>query len=95
MYVRLIEAAVTLAVTLGTTATGLTAFDPQDRLSGVREIADRAGCRTVEAAVAAHLAAHDALPGSITDLAPYVRGDVSGYRLVRGVVTGPGCPAAD
>jgi hypothetical protein len=29
----------------------------------------------------------------VSDVQPYVRGDISAYRIVRGKATGPGCRA--
>jgi hypothetical protein len=46
----------------------------------------------VDQAVLAYATVHDAPPKRIADLQPYLRGDISGYRLVRGRATGPGCP---
>lgn len=54
-------------------------------------VADRATCRTVESAIVAYIAVHDADPTSIRQLTPYVDGDIAKYRIVRGRAAGPGC----
>ena len=56
-----------------------------------RSVADRATCRTVKEAIVGYTALNDRPPASIRDLAPFVDGDISAYRIVRGVAAGPGC----
>ncbi|WP_189081528.1 hypothetical protein [Mangrovihabitans endophyticus] len=57
-----------------------------------REVAGQATCRALDQATTAYLVDHDAAPRTVEDLRPYVRGDISGYRIDGGLPTGPGCP---
>jgi hypothetical protein len=67
------------------------ALDP-DRLEGQAQVvADQATCRTVESAIVAFLAETGSEPTSTTDLARFVRGDITAYRIVDGQAAGPGC----
>ena len=45
----------------------------------------------VEQAIVAYLAQHDAAATSVRQLQPFVQGDISAYRIVRGRAAGPGC----
>ncbi|MET0415569.1 MAG: hypothetical protein ABW022_06055 [Actinoplanes sp.] len=56
-----------------------------------REVAARATRRTVDSAIVAYTGAHGAPPASVRDLAGYVDGDISAYRIIRGRAAGPGC----
>jgi hypothetical protein len=47
----------------------------------------------VDTAIAGFLAQTGTVPTTIAQLKPYVRGDISGYRIVGGLAAGPGCPA--
>lgn len=53
--------------------------------------ADRVSCRAVDLAVVAYVEQRAAPPRVIADLRPYVRGDITAYRLHNGAVVGPGC----
>jgi hypothetical protein len=55
-------------------------------------VADKADCRTVDTAIVAYLAQNDVAPTTIEQIKPYVRGDISAYRIVHGLAAGPGCP---
>ncbi|MFI7542680.1 hypothetical protein [Actinoplanes sp. NPDC049599] len=54
-------------------------------------VASKASCRTVDQAIAGYVAQHDTLPTTVRQLEPWVRGDISAYRIVRGRAAGPGC----
>jgi len=54
-------------------------------------VAAAASCDTVDTAIVAYLARTDQVPTSIGDLAGYVKGDITAYRIVNGVAAGPGC----
>ncbi|MEV6304776.1 hypothetical protein AB0M02_35565 [Actinoplanes sp. NPDC051861] len=56
-----------------------------------RAVADQATCRTVDTAIVGYLAQHGESPKSISQLKSYVKGDISRYRIVNGVASGPGC----
>ncbi|MFF5081559.1 hypothetical protein ACFY36_31305 [Actinoplanes sp. NPDC000266] len=56
-----------------------------------QSVADRATCRTVDAAIVAYVGINGTAPTSITEVADFVKGDVSAYRIVKGQAAGPGC----
>ncbi len=88
---KLTELVVSLALATGTAGAMSTVLDVPALVAGATSVSERAGCRTVETAIAAYAAEHDAPPVRIADVRPYLRGEVSGYRVVGGVATGPGC----
>ncbi|MFI7599851.1 hypothetical protein [Actinoplanes sp. NPDC049681] len=55
------------------------------------KVSNQASCRTVDGAIVAYVAQHGAAPKRTADLKPYVNGDISAYRIVRGQAAGPGC----
>jgi hypothetical protein len=79
------------AITVSVGGVSYTALNVDEVTGSARTVADRASCRTVDEAVVAYLAQHDTAPTTITQLRPYVRGDISAYRIVRGRAAGPGC----
>jgi hypothetical protein len=79
------------AVTVSVVGVSYAAFNSDDAEEHAREVAGQATCRTVDSAIAAYAAIHDEIPVSIADLAEYVRGNITAYRIVDGVATGPGC----
>ncbi|MCA2211962.1 hypothetical protein [Jidongwangia harbinensis] len=91
---NLSEVMVAATVTLGVVGTSYAAFNTDALTDRAQTVAGVATCRAVDQAVLAYVAAHDAPPKRIADLRPYLRGDISGYRLVQGRAAGPGCPAA-
>ncbi|MFG1604610.1 hypothetical protein [Actinoplanes sp. NPDC049265] len=54
-------------------------------------VADQATCRAVDQAIVAYGSLHADPPRTIDDVRPYVRGDISRYRIAGGVAAGPGC----
>jgi hypothetical protein len=66
-------------------------MNPRQTERQAREVANEATCRTVDAAIVAYLAATDTPPTSVAQLAPYVKGDITAYRIVDGTAAGPGC----
>jgi hypothetical protein len=91
--VRIVQVAISLALTTGATGGALNAIDSQAVISETTGVAQAASCHTVAAAIVAYLAEHDTDPRSIGELRPYVDGDIAAYRLVGDEVHGPGCPA--
>jgi hypothetical protein len=81
-------AAITLSVAGGSYA----AFNTGAVTRSAESVAHAADCRAVDTAIAAYLADHDAVPATVAQLRPYVRGDISAYRIVDGLAAGPGCP---
>ncbi|MEV4642056.1 hypothetical protein AB0J80_32380 [Actinoplanes sp. NPDC049548] len=55
------------------------------------KVAQQVSCRTVDDAIVAYVAQHNRTPARTADLKPYVKGDISAYRIVRGQASGPGC----
>lgn len=55
------------------------------------KVSQQATCRTVDGAIVAYVAQHGTPPTRTADLKPYVDGDISAYRIVRGQAAGPGC----
>ncbi|HET6533266.1 MAG TPA: hypothetical protein VFH03_21985 [Actinoplanes sp.] len=85
------EVALVGAITLGVAGVSYLAFRPHEVAGTAERVADRATCRTVDEAIVGYLTTNDRPPRSIADLRPYVRGDISAYRIVDGRAAGPGC----
>ncbi len=79
------------AVTVSIAGTSYAALNPDKLTADAQAVADRATCRTVDTAIVGFIAVNDADPTSITQLKPYVDGDISRYRIVGGRAAGPGC----
>ena len=79
-------------ITVSAAGVSYVAINPEALTARAEAVADQAGCRAVEQAVAAYHAAHDRAPRTIAALRPYVRGDISAYRLADGRAAGSGCP---
>ncbi len=79
-------------ITVSAAGVSYVAINPEALTARAEAVADQAGCRAVEQAILAYVTTHDEPPRSITALRPYVRGDISAYRVVRGAAAGPGCP---
>jgi hypothetical protein len=91
--VHISEAVVAAAVTVSIAGVSYAAFHPDTLVRHTDAVAVAADCRSVDAGIVGYVAANDVAPTSIEQLKPYVRGDVSGYRIVHGRAAGPGCPA--
>jgi hypothetical protein len=89
--VNLTEVAMAAAITVSVGGGSYAALNIDGISATAHTVADRASCRTVDEAIVAYLAQHDTAPATITQLRPYVRGDISAYRIVRGRAAGPGC----
>jgi hypothetical protein len=90
--VKLSEVVMAAAITVSVAGVSYVAYNPQALTARAETVAEQAGCRAVDQAIVAYTATHDAAPRTITDLKPYVRGDISAYRITGGVAAGPGCP---
>lgn len=88
---NLTEAAVAAAVTVSIAGVSYAALNTGTVTATATTVADAASCRTVDAAIVAYVAQHGTAPNRITQLQPYVDGDISAYRITRGVAAGPGC----
>jgi hypothetical protein len=89
--VHLTHVAMAAAVTVSAAGVSYAALNPDRLEKQAQQVADRASCRTVDTAITAYVAIHDEAPTSIADLAGYVKGDITAYRIAGGVAAGPGC----
>ena len=85
------EVAITAAITASVAGAAYVALNPREAVRSTETVAEAASCRAVEQAILAYEIAHGTAPARITQLTPYVRGDISAYRIVRGAPAGPGC----
>ena len=81
------------AITVSIAGASYAAFNSDVLVRRAEVVAESADCRTVDTAIVAYLARNDVAPAGIDQIKPYVRADVSAYRIVNGQATGPGCPA--
>ena len=89
---NLSEVAMAATITVSIAGLSYVAFNTTVLTERAQTVADAATCRAVDQAVLAYLAANETQPTRIADVRPYLRGDVSAYRIVRGRAAGPGCP---
>jgi len=89
--VRIIELLTASVVTVSVAGISYAACSPDEVKARTQAVADQASCQAVDAAIVGYLSVHDQAPTSIADLAGYVKGDISAYRVVDGVAAGPGC----
>jgi hypothetical protein len=81
------------AITVSVSGVSYAALNIPEVTGSVQVTADAATCRAVDTAIVAYLARNDEPPARITDLAPFVTGDLTAYRIEGGLAAGPGCPA--
>jgi hypothetical protein len=79
------------AVTLSIVGVSYSALNPDRLEAQARTVAATASCRTVDEAIVAFVGTNSRQPASITELVPYVKGDITAYSIVKGVAAGPGC----
>jgi hypothetical protein len=89
--VNIVEAAMAAAVTVSVAGVSYAAFNPTAMTHTAQATADKATCRAVDEAIVGYVASNDRVPTTITQITPYVRGDISAYRIVQGMAAGPGC----
>jgi hypothetical protein len=80
------------AVTFSVGGLSYAALNTNVPVQKARSVSAAADCRTVDTAIAAYLAQNDVAPTTVAEIQPYVLGDISAYRIVRGLAAGPGCP---
>ena len=85
------EVALAAALTVSVAGVSYAAFGPAELTGTAQTAADEATCRAVDTAIVGYLTVHGDEPRSIADLKPFVKGDVSKYRIVDGMAAGPGC----
>ncbi|AGL17900.1 hypothetical protein [Actinoplanes sp. N902-109] len=88
------EVAMAAAITVSIGGVSYVAFNTQALTGRTEAVANAVSCRTVDDAIVAYLAQHDAAPTRVAQLTPYVKGDISAYRIDRGRAAGPGCGAS-
>ncbi|GIE97334.1 hypothetical protein [Paractinoplanes rishiriensis] len=88
---QLTHVAMAAAVTVSVAGVSYAALNQGDAEKRAREVASRATCRSVDAAITAYVAVYAEPPKRITELTGWVKGDISAYRIVNGVAAGPGC----
>lgn len=88
---RIVKLTLALSVLAGSASSAYAGIDIPGVIEETTGVAQSATCRTISSAILAYATDHDTPPRSITDLRPYVDGDLTGYALVEGKVTGPGC----
>jgi hypothetical protein len=91
MTVHLSEVAMAAAVTVSISGVAYVVLNPDSVRSSAQSVADRASCRTVDEAILGYVAQHGTAPTKIGQLQPWVKGDISAYRIVTGRAAGPGC----
>ena len=79
------------AITTSIAGVSYAALNIPEVTGTAQTVADAATCRTVNTAIVAYIVEHDGPPERITDLKPYVTGDIAAYRIEHGVAAGPGC----
>ena len=89
---KAMETAVVMTVTLSTVAIAWTQMDAPRMSARTVAAAAQVSCHTVETAIAAYATDRGVPAATITDIRPYVLGDISAYRIDRGHAAGPGCP---
>jgi hypothetical protein len=79
------------AITMSVAGLAYVAYNPGVLTDRASSVADQATCRAVDQAIVAYESLHSTPPRTVDDLKPYVRGDISRYRIAGGVAAGPGC----
>jgi len=79
------------AITVSIAGVSYAAFNTDALTRSAETVAAKADCRAVDQAIVAYLIDHDGAPRTVAELRTYVRGDISGYRIVDGLAEGPGC----
>ena len=86
---------VAATVTLSISAVCYSQFDTKKAEQQARTVAAAATCRSVDSAILAYVGVHGDAPTTVAQIAGYLDGDITAYRIVRGRAAGPGCsPAA-
>jgi hypothetical protein len=89
--VHLSEVAMAAAITVSIAGVSYAALNTDGIQKTATTVAGKASCRTVDQAIAGYVAQHSTAPTRIEQLRPWVRGDISAYRIVKGRAAGPGC----
>lgn len=85
------EVAMAAAITVSIAGVSYAALNTDGVRRTAETVASQASCRTVDAAIVGYVAQHGSPPTTVKQLGPWVDGDISAYRIVRGRAAGPGC----
>ncbi|OJF11520.1 hypothetical protein [Couchioplanes caeruleus] len=88
---KLSEVAMAAAITVSIAGVSYATLNTKSVTRATTEVAQQVSCRTVDEAIVAYEARHHAAPTRVAQLAPFVKGDISAYRITDGRTTGPGC----
>ena len=88
---HLSEVAMVAAITVSIAGVSYAALNKDAVRSTAATVASQASCRAVDEAIVGYLAQHNTAPNAIGQLQPWVRGDISAYRIIKGRAAGPGC----
>jgi hypothetical protein len=91
MTVHLSEVAMAAAITVSIAGVSYAALNTDRIRSTAETVAGQASCRTVDQAILGYVAQHGTAPTTIRQIQPWVQGDISAYRIVKGRAAGPGC----
>ncbi len=87
----LMEMTMASVITLGTVASATISVDAPALTRRAETAAAQATCRAVDTAILAFYTDRQVLPTTQRDVQPYVKGDISRYRIIAGRAAGPGC----
>jgi hypothetical protein len=82
------------AITMSVAGLAYVAYNPGVLTDRASTVADQATCRAVDQAIVAYTSLRGTAPRTVDELKPYVRGDITRYRIAAGVAAGPGCPTS-
>ena len=88
---HLSEVAMATAITVSIAGVSYAVVNTGGLRDTATTVANQASCRAVDEAIVGYAAQHDRAPTTIAQLRPWVRGDISAYRIVGGRAAGPGC----
>jgi hypothetical protein len=89
--VHLSEIAMAAAITVSVAGVSYAALNTDGLRSSAETVANQASCRAVDEGILGYVAQHGTAPTAIRQIQPWVRGDVTAYRIVQGRAAGPGC----
>lgn len=88
---KLTEAVVALTLVMASAGTAVVVADLPGQLDHPAALASAIRCRAVTDAAAAYSAEHRTPAAQINDLDGYLGQTASDYRIIDGVIVGPGC----
>lgn len=88
---NLSEVAMAAAITVSIAGVSYAALNTTSVTGTAKTVASQATCRAVDQAIVAYVAQNSTVPTTIKQIKPFVKGDISAYRIVKGQAAGPGC----